>query len=112
MSVLIKGMNMPKDCRECRLNDFSMYTGDTWCGVSGGVLAKNFKAIGFDGRPDWCPLVEVKTPHGRLTDESVVLEMIRKNMGIKSLEFLYNAEKSVVNQIVHAPTVIDAEAEA
>lgn len=21
-----------------------------------------------EGRPDWCPLVEVKTPHGRLID--------------------------------------------
>ena len=64
-----------------------------------------------EGRLDNCPMGEVKTPHGRLIDESVVLEMIRKDMGIKSLEFLYNAEKSVVNQIIHSPTVIDAEVE-
>ena len=56
-------------------------------------------------------LVNVPEPHGRLIDETIVLEMIRKSMGIKDLSFLYHAEKSVVNEIFHAPTVIEAEGE-
>ena len=54
-------------------------------------------------------LVNVPEPHGRLIDEAVVLEMIRKSMGIRDLSFLYHAEKNVVNEIYHAPTVIEAE---
>jgi hypothetical protein len=28
-----------------------------------------------EGRPDWCPLVEVKTPHGRLIAEKTITEI-------------------------------------
>ena len=68
MSVVIKSMQMPEDCRECRFQDYGSNTGDTWCGVNDVILAKNFKAIEFDGRPDWCPLVELPEHHGRLID--------------------------------------------
>lgn len=67
------------------------------------------KSIEAVKRPYWCPLVEIPTPHGRLIDEAIILEMIRKSMGIKDLSFLYHAEKSIVNEIYHAPTVIEAE---
>jgi hypothetical protein len=29
-----------------------------------------------EGRPDWCPLIEVKTPHGRLGDLDALYEEI------------------------------------
>lgn len=111
MSVLVKNMTIPEDCRECRFMEYHLSTGKTWCTPADGLLAEDFKPIPFDGRPDWCPLAELPEKHGRLIDESIVLEMIRKSMGIKDLSFLYNAEKSVVNEIYHAPTVIEAEGE-
>ena len=46
MSVLIKGMNMPKNCRECPF------------------LHETSICYEFSD----CPLVEVKSPHGSLID--------------------------------------------
>ena len=51
--------DIPKGCEQCPFNDH------TKCRTM---------PIGFDEyplvgrRPDWCPLVEVKKPHGRLID--------------------------------------------
>lgn len=60
MSILIKDMEIPKNCVECKLSDhisptecpiYSIEKGDYW-----------------DKRYKYCPLVEVPTPHGRLID--------------------------------------------
>ena len=34
-----------------------------------------------EGRPDWCPLVEVKTPHGRLIDADKLEEGFKRAIG-------------------------------
>ena len=73
MSVVVRGMRMPENCRECHFQDFGITTGDTWCGVNNIVLAKNFNAIGFDGRPEWCPLVDLGK-HGDLIDADELAE--------------------------------------
>ena len=78
MSVIVKGMKMPKDCRECRLQDYSFTTGVTWCGANWAVLARNFEPINFfDGRPEWCPLVDLGK-HGDLIDRGKLLRDIEK----------------------------------
>ena len=109
MSVLVKNMTMPEDCRECRLMEYHNSTGKAWCTPADGLLAEDYKPIPFDGRPDWCPLVEIPEKHSRLIDADYVLEEIRRDLGIKDLSFLYNAEKSVVNHIINAPAIIEAE---
>ena len=68
MSVLIRGMKMPKECRECYLLEYYEYLGETQCSITRMMLAERGKPISFDGRPGWCPLVEVSEPHGRLID--------------------------------------------
>ena len=55
MSVLIKGMKMPKSCSECG------FECRAYCFLVDTVIESN-------DRPDWCPLVGVPTPHGRLID--------------------------------------------
>jgi len=50
MSILIKGMEMPKCCNNCDFNVICNH-------ANGGVR-----------RPKRCPLVEVSVPHGRLVD--------------------------------------------
>ena len=52
MSVLIKGMKMPKDCVSCR-----------WHARWGCEITHLVTNIA-----QGCPLVEVPTPHGRLID--------------------------------------------
>ena len=64
MSIIIKGMEMPKNCSECRmwsictcLNDFEDYESICYA-VDDGDLVRDKN----------CPLVEIPTPHGRLGD--------------------------------------------
>ena len=58
MSILIKGMEMPKTCDECLIN----------CG-------RSMLYIGItDRRSPNCPLVEIPTPHGRLADLDQIIE--------------------------------------
>ena len=63
MSILIKGMEMPKKCGQCKLfhAEYPMYC----------MAVKGYRTVGAPygmPRPDWCPLVEIPTPHGRLGD--------------------------------------------
>ena len=102
MSVLIKGMEMPEDCRECPLEMFYINCGDTRCRATNKFLAKNYN-IPFSGRPDWCPLVEVPAPHGRLIDADALLEDVRKN------SVSYSADDFAHEWVDVQPTVIEAE---
>ena len=61
MSVIVKGMEMPKNCKSCPLRYSS--TGYAWCDITGASLA-----LEIDMRDYTCPLVEIPTPHGRLGD--------------------------------------------
>ena len=102
MSVLIKGMAMPKDCRECPLQAYYSSSGNTLCFPANEYLAKKYNPIGFEGRANWCPLGEVKTPHGDLID--------RDELFIPALSSSHDNE--MVDDIISdAPTVIEAEGE-
>ena len=50
MSILIKGMEMQKNCG--------------WCPLRGSCVHR----IYMECRPEDCPLIEVPEPHGRLID--------------------------------------------
>ena len=54
MGVYIKGMKKPKDCNACFLD---LYDRQAYC---------------RNGEKALCPLIEVKTPHGRLIDEDTI----------------------------------------
>lgn len=61
MGVYI-GMEMPKTCLECLL-------GSIFNGYKCRALNKTFDKYPLDHRMDWCPLIEVPEPHGRLVIE-------------------------------------------
>ena len=68
MSILIKGMGMPKDCPFCPMAHFNKLDALTGCdAVPGKRYVKNDEAKYWlsDKRPDWCPLVEVPKPQNR-----------------------------------------------
>lgn len=106
MSVLVKDMEMPKDCRECCMAEYHINTGKTWCKPADGLLAVNFKPIPFEGRPDWCPLVEVPNKHGRLIDAD---ELKGQYPHDSDWEYPVNTNEYVVQTINEAPTIIEAE---
>ena len=70
MGIYIKGITMPKDCRECLMQVYHSGTGRTWCYHADKLLAKDYMPIPFDGIPVWCPLVELPEKHGRLIFEN------------------------------------------
>ena len=53
MSVLIKTMEMPKNCGECQFCHTENFT--QWCCPTGR------EDILYDAIPDWCPLEKPKT---------------------------------------------------
>lgn len=58
MSILIKGIEMPKSCGKCPM----FYQRLWYCNLEHRTVDND------DERSDWCPLIEVKTPHGDLID--------------------------------------------
>lgn len=63
MSVLIKGMRIPKNCSEC-----PVALSDKYCRIN--QTYTTYIKLSF--RPDQCPLVELPEHHGRLIDENEV----------------------------------------
>lgn len=97
MSVLIKGMKMPKDCTECR------FAVDGWCYAYG---RPNIEALANYERTNFCPLVPVPK-HGRLIDADVAL---RSEQPSNCSDELW-AETTLARCINNAPTIIEAEGE-
>lgn len=98
MSLLVKGMDMPCACLAC---DFCNTA------VDRPYCQRLMREVPKTTRPDWCPLGEVTTPHGRLIDADK-LEVhngwLRESEGYSThITFVYS------NAINLAPTVIEAE---
>lgn len=76
-SVLVRGMKMPETCIECPLQ----YGG--WCYVAPADLDDTRVAPAVDkayeqGKPKWCPLIEIPTPHGPLIDQEELYNRFAK----------------------------------
>ena len=118
MSILIKGMKMPKKCDECPLG----YEEDIkWYACS--ALGLSFRNPNGRIYPDECPLVEVKVPHGRLIDVDSFktdwgmgndCEECDVKMSGKSRSCEYDrvyTKMDFCGWLDDAPTVIEAEGE-
>lgn len=89
MSILIKGIDMPKTCEECEVWSLCHYP-------------KVPKGIGRR-EPD-CPLIEMPTPHGRFIDASELIKSYMK--GTKTdIDDFYDT----IDIIDNAPTILEAE---
>ena len=100
MSVIIKGIEMPKNCDECPCY---YETEGAWRNEC-EVLGKEY--IADDYRPEWCPLVELP-PHGRLIDGDVAEVIVtdeKDEVGGFLDGILYAA-----GWIADQPTIIEAE---
>ena len=102
MSVLIKGMAMPKNCCDCPcFNEFGYY----FCNLD------DERRDVYDDRPEWCPLVALPKKHGDLIDRDEVRNAVFHHLSIKGEENLLPAEKSVFGNIIKAEAVIESEGE-
>lgn len=107
--LLIKGMEMPESCYGCPLSEQREET-DMGARFTYMVDCKknSFDDGTFEGRrktrPDWCPLIEVPTPHGQLKDADELIKHDHQHYEHLSDEFYIT-----VRDIENAPTVIEAE---
>ena len=116
MSVLIKGIQIPKNCAECPV---------ALCGKYCRINQTYTTYIELPIRPDHCPLVELPDHHGRLIDADAFAERIKsiiERQGYDALtigKFLTVGE--VLNAVIddlkgmalygyeNAPTIVEAE---
>ena len=97
MSVLIKKMEMPKGCWACPFAVGKHYE----C-----LFTRKSSNWGLTTRPSDCPLIEVKSPHGRLIDaDALMIEVMDSD-----LDHLQRDDwKEVIQIVADAPTIIEAE---
>ena len=110
MSILIKGMEMPKDCVFCPMAHWNKIDRLTGCEVVGGKRYVHETDTDYwesSHRPDWCPLVEVPK-HGRLIDADELKANIHME-GYRGYRARYDGAVTTFNYINDAPTIIEAE---
>ena len=100
MSVLIRGIEMPENCLDCKIKQYSRYEGECVCPFS-RVACLSI------GRQDACPLVEVPTPHGRLVEFIDVVVTDDEDTGTEEMNV--GEALSAYLKMRSAPTVIEAE---
>lgn len=113
MSILIRGMEMPKNCSDCPLNHDQMMcivTGTRWW--SDTMVLMNFDSD-KERLPD-CPLTEIKEPHGRLGDLDALIKDLAVYRGGHNEGYgfdggMYEAYNNSIELVEDAPTVIEAE---
>lgn len=101
MSVIIKGMKMPKSCDSCDLIQFDDEGLEAHC-----PLSPYYRWCGTppDYKPEGCLLVEVPTPHGDLVDRDDLTDEINRVTFAERYD--YNVAYDIVTS---AETVIEME---
>ena len=102
MSILIK-REMPKGCWACPFAVGKLYE----C-----LFTKKSYNWGLTTRPSDCPLIEVKSPHGRLVDADAFDERVRVAGGMSEEELTEDFKdgvQTVLYMLSKQPPIIEAE---
>ena len=95
MSILIKGMEVPKTCGECPVRRF-----DGYCSLAKQTMRSDIS---------WCDYIkEVPTPHGRLIDADTMTKEIKRWKDHPN-KYIRNRNKDFIFYLNNAETVIEAE---
>ena len=112
MSVLIKGMEMPKRCSDCELEEHDEYELTHECRLIYKGYTNNFRMF---ERHKNCPLVALPDKHGRLGDLDELWERMLKYTDNEGAKMPYGDDDSLIHRdsvcfmIENAPTIIEAE---
>ena len=105
VSVLVKGMEMPKCCDDCGFN----YDNNCCTATSTGFYTyPAFESIidtEEERLPD-CPLIPVTTPHGNLIDREALMKVYGVYLGDKLIGALPTVN---IDDVRDAPIIIGAE---
>ena len=98
MSILIKGMEMPKSCNECLMSI------EYACMINGNIISNYWARL---DRPTDCPLVPIP-PHGRLIDTDALQKDGWKLRKEKMIMGGYSIQEMPLSYPL-IPTIIEAE---
>ncbi|MBR3262827.1 MAG: hypothetical protein IKF93_06915 [Lachnospiraceae bacterium] len=109
MSVLIKGMEMPKSCFYCPFRR-KINPDDIQCLVTRDVFEETFAGTIEMRKRGFCPLIEMP-PHGRLIDAKYVRDkIIQKWMYKADDSHMYKRGMEDAYEVIrNAPTIIPAD---
>ena len=108
MGVYITGMEMPKNCEECQCSYWTEGVHHDYCQAVGYDTEIHY---GEKDRPQWCPLIEIPEPHGRLIDaDALNYSMLYKENWMRGTGI--EAPAVWRKDIDAAPTIIPASEEA
>ena len=113
MGVYIASMQMPKCCDECPIRHMTL----SWCNIAKRSTSHSdsYKPLDQSKRPSWCPLTEVKTPHGRLVDADELWNKMSNYIDNEGAKFPFGDDDSIIQRdsacfmIESADTIIEAE---
>lgn len=108
MSVFIKKMDKPKCCEKCMFcmgNDRRFPFNEYKCQLTRKDITYAYDEVIVDSD---CPLIEVKAPHGRLTDVDEMIKDIRKWVDHPDT-YIRNRNKDFIYFLENSDTVIEAE---
>ena len=116
MSILIRGMEMPKSCFYCPMR-WKVDPDNIKCLATGEVFEETFTATIEMRNAGNCPLVEIP-PHGRLIDADALMAKDEKDfstiMEMTDPETVFgtalaDAHTAIQEMLKTAPTIIEAE---
>ena len=99
MSVIVKGMKMPKSCADCFATSDSL----GWCKATDNEVFNPFPKDGF---PSFCPLRPLPEKHGRLVDVDAIISEPGIGTQIAGWGKMYHE-----TVLQYAPTIVEAEGE-
>lgn len=115
MSVIVRGMNMPKYCKECS-NHF-WFAGRIWCYYLDDSIDEGGN---IDVSPPHnCPMTELPEKHGRLIDADAFVEYLenefksgyendqKSDSDMKML--IAKMHELIITEINQRPTVVESE---
>ena len=110
MSVIVKGMEMPRDCNDCPCFEREWFDDD----IVGFCKAIKVRLQTYKRLLN-CPLIEVPTPHGRLGDLDALWDRMYKYIDNEGAKMPFGYDDFMIHRdsacelIEDAPTVIEAE---
>jgi len=103
MSLIIKGMDMPKSCYDCDL-----FSGEGFLCPLVIETTNDWSREFMYKRVDECPLVEIPTPHGRLIDADANVGSYVETWTCTCSEF-GTQRVMAVDDLKNLPVIIEAE---
>ena len=109
---------MPKNCRECNFCSEISFEGYLWFDFYCRAKDKEFDLNENEDKPNWCPLINIPAPHGRLIDadkfefemnDKLLIALTEKYGEKEAQSGLHFSFRDCICNIQCQPTVIEAE---